>query len=467
MENFYETDYIFKKDGANDTNTGDKVGSLLFREEVLHAQSAQWLGAIRLGRRPGFALVTGVALALVIALLTYAVVGQATRKSRVAGVLLPTQGLLHLALPQNAMVRRLLVQEGDAVQAGQLLAVLHTGQATTQGDTASLVALSLAQRRTTLETERQLARIQAQARAAALADRLASLQRDIGQAEGELESAQRRLALAVKNVERYQQLSRDGYMADTAAQAKQEEWLDQQMRERNARRTLEGLKREATSVQAEQASLQPALQTQIAQTDRALASLAQEGTENAARAELTLVAPRAGKIGALNVHEGQFLPAGLSVMALVPDAPGEAAPTLQAELYAPSRTAGFIQPGQSVWLRLAAFPYQKFGMVPGQVHSVSRTPLNAQDLPVGQTSALLGAAQANEPLYRITVALSTQQIAAYGQAQPLKAGMTLDADVVQDRRAIWEWVLEPLLSVRTRAQVSYNDLKPSSPEGRM
>ena len=31
--------------------------------------------------------------------------------------------------------------------------------------------------------------------------------------------------------------------------------------------------------------------------------------------------------------------------------------------------------------------------------------------------------------------------------------MTLEADVIQDRRAIWEWVLEPLLAARQRWQI--------------
>jgi membrane fusion protein len=32
----------------------------------------------------------------------------------------------------------------------------------------------------------------------------------------------------------------------------------------------------------------------------------------------------------------------------------------------------------------------------------------------------------------------------------LKPGMTLEADVVQDSRKIWEWVLEPVLAVLQR-----------------
>ena len=80
--------------------------------------------------------------------------------------------------------------------------------------------------------------------------------------------------------------------------------------------------------------------------------------------------------------------------------------------------------------------------------SISQTPIAPQDLPPGQGQALLTAVQANEPLFRISVRLKRQDISTYGRRQSLRAGMALDADVLQDRRAIWEWVLEPVLAAR-------------------
>ena len=68
-------------------------------------------------------------------------------------------------------------------------------------------------------------------------------------------------------------------------------------------------------------------------------------------------------------------------------------------------------------------------------------------------ASLMSAAQGQEPLYRITVALQRSSLQAFGKAQPLKAGMSLEADVIQDRRAIWEWALEPLLAAKARWKV--------------
>ncbi|MBY0237030.1 MAG: secretion protein HlyD, partial [Burkholderiaceae bacterium] len=56
----------------------------------------------------------------------------------------------------------------------------------------------------------------------------------------------------------------------------------------------------------------------------------------------------------------------------------------------------------------------------------------------------------SEPLYRITVKLDRQTVSAYGQAQPLAAGMQLDADVMLERRRLIEWIFEPILSLAQR-----------------
>jgi membrane fusion protein len=53
-------------------------------------------------------------------------------------------------------------------------------------------------------------------------------------------------------------------------------------------------------------------------------------------------------------------------------------------------------------------------------------------------------------LYRVKVRIQKQTITAYGREQALKPGMTLDADIVQDERKIWEWIAEPLLAMARR-----------------
>jgi membrane fusion protein len=98
-------------------------------------------------------------------------------------------------------------------------------------------------------------------------------------------------------------------------------------------------------------------------------------------------------------------------------------------------------------LRYQAFPYQKFGHQSGQVVQVSKAPLQPSEL---AGLPLAGAMTSGEPLYRITVRLDKQDVAAYGATQALAPGMQLDADVVLDRRRLIEWIFEPVLGIAGR-----------------
>ena len=113
---------------------------------------------------------------------------------------------------------------------------------------------------------------------------------------------------------------------------------------------------------------------------------------------------------------------------------------LRAELYAPSRAVGFVAVGEEVVLRYEPYPYQKFGHYRGTVEAVSRTSW--------ASSARLDSPLAGEPLYEVIVALRSQTVTAYGQERELRAGMAVEADVLLETRRLYEWVLEPLYSLR-------------------
>lgn len=417
----------------------------LFRPEVMQTQAAQWLGSIRIGRPLSFALVTGLALACAAALVAFAVWGQYTRKVSLPGVLLPEGGVMDISSPQAATVAELLVREGDTVQAGQPLLRLSAERGLAGGSLGQLQTEALAQRRGSLEAEARLGQQQAQQRAAALTDRLRILGRERQSAEGELDALRQRLQLAQATAERFKDLGASGFVSGLQVQERQEQMLELQLRHRQAQRGLDALQRDEASVQAELRALHTTAAGTQVQIERQLSSLTQEGHELDARSGWTLVAPADGVVANLNAQRGQSAAAGQALLTLLPSDPQRA--LLSAQLYAPSRTAGFLAQGQAVWLRYDAFPYQKFGMQAGRVTAISRTPVNPQDLPVGHAQALLGSARAHEPLYRVTVALNSQTVAVYGQNQPLRSGMSAQAQVSLDQRAVWEWVLAPVLAL--------------------
>lgn len=418
----------------------------------MQARQAQYLGSIRLGRNPSFALVAWMAVALVGALIAFAAQGEVTRKATVPGLLVPKLGTLEVSVPVAGVLAETRVSEGQRVEAGQVLFVLSTDHATTQGPTAALVAAAVQQRLTALDAERAARELQVRQRREALHDRIRRLDLERESAQQEAELAQRRAVLAQRGVERLAQLAREGFVSEAQANTKQDESMEIQGRAESARRAVAVLQREQQSLRAEIAGLNGQWATDRAQLERSAVALRQEAIENDARKTVAVVAPSDGVVTTLHLPTGAAAQPGQTLATVLPShAPdaGDEEP-LEAHLYAPSRTAGFIRSGQDVRLRLAAFPYQKFGMVPGRVTSVGRTPTNPRDLPAGQAQALLVAAGSQEPMYRIAVEPLAQSIEAYGERLGFRPGMALEASVTIDRRTVWEWLLSPAVGVVRR-----------------
>jgi len=432
------------------------------------------MGPIHLAHNPRFSIVAGLALVLAGALLAFGAWGKVARKVRVPGVLMPQWGTVELSPAISGVLLEQRVKEGDWVEQGQVLFVVNTDKSSAEGSTASLLASHLAQRRSTLLAERASRLAQNRQREVHLADRIHSLSVETAQATQEHALAKRRVELAQKTSARFEQMAAEGFVSDIQAQSKQEELIDLQARLENTLRNGLALSREQNAAEADLALLQKQLAIDLLQLERNLASLDQETAEIQSRKTSSVLAPQAGQVSTVHLSLGALAQAGQTIASLVPRttslvsshmsshlssqmstyAPDPSAHTLVAALFAPTRTAGFIQPGQEVWLRLAAYPYQKFGLAKGRVLKVSGTPIAPQDLPHGQGTALMASTQSKEPLYRIQVELASQHVMAFGQAHSLRPGMTLDADVIHDVRGIWEWVFEPLLAIHARQQTS-------------
>ena len=278
----------------------------------------------------------------------------------------------------------------------------------------------------------------------------------------EIELAKRRYSLSQESLKKYETLQANGYVSPAQTQQKQEDLIDLGVRVSSLTRTRLQLQANRLNFEAELAALSNTLSTDLAQLQRAQAVLKQEVAENSNRKASLITAPQPGTITTITYQPGQAVNAGQALATLIPQATSLAfgpslqqqGPALEVHLYAPSRTAGFVAIGQLVQIRYQAYPYQKFGLQRGIVTDVSKTPFAPAELPQNIASTILSNAQqniagfnGNEALYRIKVKLERQTIDAYGQVQALKPGMTLEADVIQDKRKIWEWIAEPLLAM--------------------
>ena len=423
----------------------------LFRDEVLSEQAGRWLGSVHLAQSIPIWFGSLIAVLLAGSLLAYGFLGTYARKAHVSGVLKPLGGEVNIAAPVAGRVAQLRVREGQAVAEGEVIVVIDTDRTTIVvgardgvGDTAAIVSRQLEMRRLALSEETSTRETQARVRGRSIEDRLLSLESELAKLDDEIALQARRRDLAEHSVKRYEVLVASNFVSSVQVQTQQEALIDQDSRLRALERSRLNLRRERTVLISDRRQNTADLATVMASAQRELLRLDQEATENTARRTTVMVASRAGVVSAVAIGHGHWVSAGQNLAAIQPlDTP------LEAQLFAPSRTVGFVVPGQPVQLRYAAYPYQKFGLQSGKVSAVSQSAFAPSDLPPA-LQAQFGS-QTTEALYRVTVTLDSQNIATYGNVRPLKAGMALEADIVQDRRSIIEWIMEPIFAAAKRA----------------
>lgn len=424
----------------------------LFRPEVAQALTSNWMGSIHLAHPISGTLVACVALAIAAAFIAFVNLGSFTQKARVGGLVVPVNGALTITTPQAGTLVRALVEEGAQVEAGQVLFELSSERVQSNGELSALIGQQLAIRREALQAERAAKIASNKERQRAIEARIANAAAETDQLAAEIMLANRRKSLAQQSVGKFETLQASGFVSQAQAQQKQEDLIDIESRLSVLARNQSQLSSTLINLRAEREQLAKDLESELAQFKRADAALEQEAVQNQDRRRTLVVAPQAGTVTALNYHIGQALVGGQSLATLVPGR--QNAIPLEVNLYAPSRTAGFVKPGQKVLMRYQAFPYQKFGLQGGEIIHVSKTPFAPGELPSNIAGTILGnvahAAGPNEALYRIRVKLDSQSVQAYGEAEAIKPGMTLEADILQDRRKIWEWILAPLLAMSPR-----------------
>lgn len=410
----------------------------LYRTEALNARQVKWLGEIVLIRPISFSLLCALAGALALTVIIFLFFGTYTKRTTVSGQLVPDLGLMKVYVPQYGIVVRKSVVEGQVVKRGDVLYVLSSERySDTQGNVQATISRQVNARRTSLQEALVKTRKLNEEEQAALVNRITGMESELAKIDSQIAGQAGRVKLAEDAVVRMRDLAAQHFISKEQLQQRQADMLDQRARQQSLERDRISVGRDLTSQKNDLAAMPLRHQNVLAQIERDITSLGQELTESEAKRRLEITAPESGIASAVTAEVGQTVDGGKPLVSIVP-----AGAKMQAYLYAPSRAIGFVKPGDKVQMRYQAYPYQKFGQAQGTVAFVAKVALSGNEL-----AGLAQQANGGEPLYRITVDLSAQTVKAYGLQQTLQAGMLLDADILQEKRRLYEWVLEPLYTL--------------------
>jgi len=403
-----------------------------------------------------------VLLALVAASIVWAAVGRLDIIAVAHGRIVPRNYLQIVQPAESGIVKELLVREGDRVRAGQVLARMD--KRFTEADKRTIeneLALARLQLRRVdaelaggplaagpADPPELYAQVEAQfrARREAHRDQLDAERAVLARAEQELKSAieiesklRQSLPIAIEREQSYERLAREGFANRLAYLDKQRERIEKEQdlkAQQFAIASLSaGIEQARRRIAQSQSGYREALQNERVELAAQQHRLRRELDKQTARFELLeLRAPQDGIVKDLVTHTaGTVLQPGTVLMTLVP-----VNEPMQAEVWVGHEDAGLVAARRPVKLKLAAYPFQKYGMLSGTVERVSPDASDGGERRAPGTGGPPGAG------YRTVVALAEPYLEAGGRRFPLSPGMQVTAEINLGTRTVLEYLLSPV-----------------------
>lgn len=412
----------------------------LFRPEAMAAQTQRLHGDVLVLPSLKVSVIAILVSLWIVLLVLWLLNGNYARKETVQGWLEPDKGVIKVFATATAgQIKQILVSPGDVVEKGQPLVIINGDRVLADGrhlEDRLLAEFNIKEQL----LQQQIARSESihQLRMSDVSKQIASIEQELVQTGTQLNLLQQRFTLLDGRLLNMSAMLSEGHITQEDYNRTLAEKLSLQSDIAGLNRIELDRRNSRDSLQANLQIYPQEAQNRVAQLRTQLSDIAQSIADVHGRRAHIINATASGVISNIQVSQGQYTNANLPLMTLLPKDSG-----MQVRLLVPVRAAGFLAENQPVSMRYDAFPYQKFGLYDAYITDISDSALLPNEI-----SEL--AINIKEPVYLVRAELAKRQVQAFGQLIPLKAGMTLSADIKLAERSIIEWLLEPLFSIKGR-----------------
>lgn len=412
----------------------------LYRAEYFEAQKNTNNGTILIQSSLNQNIYLSFSILVLIAIIAFVIFAEYTRRETLVGVVSPIGGMVKVKSNDSGYIDNLFVKEGDKVNRLTPLYEIKTERFDGFGVGVKKRILASIEKQHQLLIERKL---QESNKAAfendALTRELNRLETEVGILNNVLKLSHQELKLAKNLINQQKTLLDKNFVSELDYQKQQLDFLSKQSNAENQNLNLQRLLREKQNLITNRQNLDINLAITLKDLDSRIETTIQNKVEFLSQSDSQVRSPTKGIVTSILAEEGHSVSNGQALLIIAPESNNTFV-----ELYASSRNIGFLKVGQKVRLRFDAFPYEKFGTQNGIINSISKSAVPPEMI----DNQRLIKKDVIEGLYQIRVKLSKPTITVYGKEEPLISGMTVIADVELDSRKIYEWILEPLYTIK-------------------
>jgi membrane fusion protein len=410
----------------------------LFRDEVLNKKHRDTFGSVLLKQPKEYIYFAVLMFALVVLALCLIAAGTYTRYAEVFGMITVDKGIVKITARAEGEIVQQFQSKSQKVKKGELLYIISTARHSSEKSNLdqSILEQQVALQRS-MERDIQVAKKAFEIEQQSLLESVAAKKLELEQLLEQMNIYIARVSISEANLNRNKSLFTSKHINQVQ--------FDKVMEDHLVLLTKQGeliTRHSKVGASSKELTFTYSLKPQefsekINRLERNLLENKQRISELSSNIDYRIFSPVDGVIGTRLSHTGSYVQRGTSLLTIIPKDS-----LLQAELYVPAQSIGFIQKGQIVSMRYSAFPYQQFGLQDGRVKSVSKV-ISLPD-EIATSVSLSGA------VYKVIVDLSSQYVHAKGQERSIQVGMELDASIALEHRTLFEWILAPVYSLKDK-----------------
>jgi membrane fusion protein len=410
----------------------------LFRNEAIDHQRERLFGELILTQPVSYTLLTGLFVLITAAGLTFLFTNSYIKKETVAGFIVPDRGMVAVFAPQQGILLKINVVEGMHVNENDDLFNIIVDQRAMGGEYVGLKVIDeLDTQEKYLNTKLTLERDRVSNEIASQEAKAKQLTEEIKKLKESIIIQNQRMEVETGACERAQRMFSKGLITSTDLETYKRNLLDQKQQSQTLAMKMDENVSSLEEISTNIISLNVNSRSELVTIESNISEIAKQKVQAEGQRQIVVKAPISGRITSVVSNVGQQLNPSISIFSIIPEGS-----QLEANLYLPTRAIGFLEIGQKVNIRYDAFSYQKFGTYPGTIKQIAKSVIMPGEMPSGLSY--------KEPVYKVVATLKSQDIKAYGKEIMLKPGMMLTADIILDERSLFEWLLEPLYSLRGR-----------------
>lgn len=417
----------------------------IFRLEAINRQKAEWTGRAIMTRGISPLAILILSVAFLTLLILFLFLADYTRRIEVNGEVITLPHAVNIYSPDQGYISKVFVSQGDQVKAGDPLYSINISRQSPSGNVSQETLKVLKNQIANLDDIIEKLRNNKNDTLINLKEQLKEYEKSSQQTQQLITSVSKGVERMRKGIDSYEKYKNKGLITNDQLNNQHFMFYQQQS-------NLQSLYNQSIQETLQISQLNSQVLTKAAEFDNNITQnifqkneLQRKLIESDAGSAIVIISPVSGQIESLSVTPGQMVKSGGVLAQIQP----QQEKSFYLVLWLPNSSLPHVKVNDTVNIRYAAFPSEKFGQFPGIIQSIAHIPITREEMAnYNLLSRELTGQGSGDNYYKVMVALKETDISDKGKKMYLSGGLQAKTIVFLDTRKIYQWMFMPFYGVK-------------------